>query len=73
MTKEKICPLTSKPVSVSWKDNSPDIITSDIKWVFCEKSNCALWITGYTTERLQISCCAFEFMALKNSDGQYRV
>lgn len=39
----------------------------------CHKELCAFWVTGYTTEAIQVSCCAIEFMALKNSEGQYRV
>jgi hypothetical protein len=54
----KICPL----LSANPKDK-----------VECEGPNCMWWVQGYTTEKIQICCCAIEFLALKNSEGNYRV
>lgn len=39
----------------------------------CIEHRCAWWVNGYTTEGISVRCCAIEFIAMKNSDGQYRV
>lgn len=57
---EKICPILS-------------MAAQDTLFTECQRASCCWWVTGYTTERLPISCCAMEFLALKNSEGKYRV
>ena len=39
----------------------------------CGGTDCAWWVSGYTTERIKIECCALEYIAMKNSEGYYRV
>ncbi len=59
----KICPLMSKAAEGCKKD-VPLI-------AYCQESQCALWVTVYTTEKIAISCCSFEFSAMKvNQDGK---
>lgn len=48
-------------------------LPSVIKLIDCQKSKCAFYVSGYTTEKASIQCCAFEFIALKNAEGLYRV
>lgn len=69
----KLCPLMSRPVMQSEDNQNSDILTTRFEEVSCRESKCALWVSTYTTELNSIQCCAFEAMALKNSDGLYRV
>lgn len=55
----KICPIMSAGL--------PD------GYVECKKEKCQLWIQVYSTERIPFYVCAFEMMAMKNSEGLYRV
>ncbi|KKM24991.1 hypothetical protein LCGC14_1599460 [marine sediment metagenome] len=57
---EKICPLMSSNVGLNFEE------------VNC-REDCALWITVYSTELNSHQCCSLEMMALKNSEGLYRV
>ena len=63
----------SREVTHSWKDETPEVLTTSFEPVDCQKGKCALYISGYTTEKLPIQCCAFEFIALKNTEGLCRV
>ena len=65
LDKEKICPLMSRAEEGFTAEN-PVL-------AYCKEGNCALWATGYTTEKIAISCCSFEFMAMKNAEGLYQV
>jgi hypothetical protein len=69
----KICPLMSRTVTQSYNDECPNTLIAHYEPTDCQKSNCAFWVSGYTTEKVPIQCCAFEFMALKNAEGLYRV
>lgn len=63
---DKICPIMTRC------DNpKADLASGYI--IVCQHEHCQLWISGYTSEKLLIRCCAFEFMALKNSEGNYTV
>jgi len=69
----KICPLMSRKVTQSFSDDVPQFLNAPFEEVECLKNKCAFWVSGYTTEKLPIQCCAFEFIALKNTEGLYRV
>ena len=36
----------------------------------CKENQCKLWVPVYTTDNMQVQMCAFEAMAMKNSDGK---
>lgn len=61
----KICPLMTR------RGNRDDDFLEDL--IICQEGRCAFWISGYTTEKRNIQCCAIEFLALKNEEGLYRV
>jgi len=73
---QKICPLMSREVisSVLWEKSKACADTKTKQsFVECQKSKCAFYVSGYTTEKSRIECCAFEFIALKNAEGSYSV
>lgn len=65
----KICPFMSKPLKqVTDESGKHDY------FVECQKQKCALWVRPYSTEDIsQDGMCAFEMMAMKNSEGKYVV
>jgi hypothetical protein len=70
----KICPMMSKPIATSMNDFTPNVIVGEEKEVQCAQGKCAWWVNGYTTENAPVSCCAMEFIAMKNpASGLYQV
>lgn len=49
------------------------IMSNDKQDLLCKESKCALWVIMYTTENISTSMCAFEAMAIKNSEGKIPV
>ena len=71
---QKFCPLMSRMAGHPSQDKygSPTM-EYNFEPVNCQESKCALWIGVTSTEGYSHQCCAFEMIALKNSEGQYRV
>jgi len=67
----KTCPIMSRPTACSWKDESPNVFVPINNDRECLKDGCALWVTVCTTGGNYHQCCAFEMMALKDSNGRY--
>jgi hypothetical protein len=64
---ERICPIMTRCDNPKADLDSGYIIS-------CQQGKCALWIIPYTTEKMQTSgMCAFEMIAMKNSEGLYKV
>ena len=67
---EKICPLMSKPIVAR---GAYDQDLTQVHYESCAKESCQLWIQVYSVEKRPFYCCVFEMMAMKNSEGLYRV
>ena len=70
---QNVCPLMSGKSNHLYQDDKPETLMNQFVGIECLKGRCAFWVNGFTTEHRSIDCCAFTFMALKNSEGQYRV
>lgn len=51
----------------------PVLTMSSTRYDECVEHKCAWWVSGYTTEKIPVRCCAMEFIAMKNEEGLYRV
>jgi len=67
----KICPLMSRPIASN--DASDVSQYSHTVFVECQKENCALWTTVWTTENLREVGCAFVVSVGVNSEGKFVV
>jgi len=66
---EKICPLMSKPVSISHND-VPLIRIPEMQYIDCLKEKCELWIkkkteAHYSGEDIDIEGCSKRLLAEK--------
>ncbi len=61
MSKEKICPLMSRAVTISDYRGNPGDRVTDIRYENCAKENCAWWINM----PLSIDVHSFEGCAIK--------
>ena len=64
----KICPFISRDVMYAGNEDCKTENRID-----CLRAGCQLWIQVYSTEKLPFYCCVFEMMAMKNTEGLYRV